>query len=133
MIKAVIFALVLTSSAGAMAQNSTGFNITATVPVICRVDGSLSPIPADGSHVFAGEFTEICNTDASYGLILHHRELQDGEEATITYNGKEIALGRTGFTLLGDARGPARKRHTIEAMGKNLTSPIGLHLVMQQH
>ena len=129
-----IFALaILTTPAALPAQSSVGMEVSATVPMICRVENRVSAVDPGGTRTAIGSFDEMCNTDASYGLRFEHRNLEPGENATIFYDGISVEMGKDGYTLLGDHTGPVRKTHQIEATGTNLRSPIDLYIVMQQH
>ena len=133
MIAVAALSFLVAPSSVAAEQNSASIGISATVPVICRIEASSINVPANSRETFVGTFVEMCNTDASYGVMLHHRQLTSGENGKVSYRGKTVELSPDGHTMLEQSSGPVRRQRTIEIRDAQLNSPLGITVVMIQH
>jgi len=121
-------ALVMQPSAAAAA--TSGFRVTASVPVMCLAHPDSTITLANGV-LSSGKVTEACNKPGGYTVVASYRPLETGEHATLIYNGVQISLPASGSAVLHVSSLATIVSVAYSVSDVQVNSPIALELDAQ--
>jgi hypothetical protein len=121
-------ALVMQPSAAAAA--TSGFRVTASVPVLCLAHPDSTITLANGV-LSSGKVTEACNKRGGYTVVASYRSLETGEHATLVYDGVEIRLPASGSVILHVSHLATIVSVAYSVSDVHVNSPIALELDAQ--
>lgn len=117
----------LPTSALAQDVASRGLGISATVPEVCEIRGSVLGLTSPNTRISAQIF-EMCNGAGTFRIIASHRGLETGEKVLIDYDGQKSELQAAGISDVAVRSGPFVGSRTVAINGESLARPISISL-----
>jgi hypothetical protein len=93
------------SASAAIASDSIGFNLRATVPVSCTVGYNPTGIAFTDNTVRLGELREYCNAPNGYDLEVRYSP-NSLRGVTVNVGSERVTLDGSGFASIRGATGP---------------------------
>lgn len=117
----------VTSATAAIASDSIGFNLRATVPVSCSVNYDGSGLSISAQQVRLGDLLEYCNAPNGYNLEVRYSP-SSLQGVTLSVGSERVILDGSGFASLRGSVGPKIQTRAISAE----TGPDGFDTNMLQ-
>ncbi len=97
---ALFFGAALASSpALAASQDSGGFSVSLSVPVVCDIEAADFVLDTS-QNVVRGVVNEYCNSSRGFQILAGHRPLENGEQIDLDYDGTATSLDASGLSTI---------------------------------
>lgn len=106
-------------------NDSGGFSVGVTVPVICDLEAT-DFIIDQTTNMITGQVQEYCNSSRGFHVLANHRPLLSGEQVDLTYGGVPSELAASGFSSVAFRSGARFGYVPITIRANNVEGPIAL-------
>ena len=115
------------TAAHAAPGDNAGFNIRVTVPLVCEIDASALTLSVNQNQT-NGVVQEMCNGAVSFSILASHRQLQEGEEVQLSYDGQPTQLDPSGVSPVVSRTGPVVARVPVSIQSTGLVQDLAISL-----
>ncbi|NVD26284.1 hypothetical protein HUO14_00030 [Parasphingorhabdus flavimaris] len=122
---AMISGSFLALPAHAAPNDTGGFSVAVTVPVICDLEAT-DFIIDQTTNIITGQVQEYCNSSRGFHVLANHRPLLSGEQVDLTYGGVASQLATNGFSSVAFRAGARFGYVPITIHANNVEGPIAL-------
>ncbi len=111
--------------AHAASNDTSGFSIAVTVPIICDLEAT-DFIVDQTQNTVTGSVHEYCNSARGFHVLASHRPLQTGEQVDLNYGGVVSELAAGGFSSVAFRSGARIGNVPITIRANNVEAPLAL-------
>ena len=131
LVRSIATAVVVTSGAffalpaHAAGNDSGGFSVAVTVPVICDLEAT-NFVLDETTNMITGYVQEYCNSSRGFHVLANHRPLTNGEQIALNYGGVASELAANGLSSVAFRAGARFGNVPITISANSVDAPISL-------
>jgi hypothetical protein len=121
----LVSALLLTPSVAipaAASPESGSFRLSGIVRTICRLEFSAYGVPQDKGVIDFGAFTQLCNAQSGYRIIMQHPANMTG--AVLKIDGRSVQLSSGNETVIADENQAAFRTSNAQLDIRGTATPL---------
>jgi hypothetical protein len=99
--------------------------VSARIPVVCTISAP-QLVAQQSSEIVTGTLFESCNTNRGFLIMASHRPLEQGEAASIYYDGQRSDLEAGGLSLVQSRFGARHGPVQVSVGTESLSAPIAI-------
>lgn len=92
-------AAICSSPVLASSQDSGGFSVSLSVPVVCDIEAADFVLDKN-QNIVRGVVNEYCNSSRGFQILAGHRPLESGEQIDLDYDGTATSLDASGLSTI---------------------------------